>query len=128
MTRDEEYTQLLADIRRGVELHYELDRGNGDPDLALLQGDQAYAHGLARLAELGDVAATAELADTISLIAQAYTAGDRHLADAVWEAGEVAVRLGGSPQLEAAKALARQQAPGAAEALLEAARLQRHRG
>ena len=38
-----------------------------DPDLALLLGDQLYALGLARLAELGDLDAVAELADLISL-------------------------------------------------------------
>ena len=53
-----------------------------DPDLALLAGDRLYALGLARLAELGDLEAVAELADVISLAAQAQAEGDAERAAA----------------------------------------------
>jgi hypothetical protein len=111
------YEALLADIATGVSLHYDSDPAHPDPDLALLQGDQRYAQGLSRLAELGDVAATTELADVISLVAQAYTAGDPDLAQAVWEAGVNAVLHGGSDRLQAAKNLARAGNPNAAAEL-----------
>jgi len=118
-----EYELLLEMILEGVRLHY------GDPrvvvpedsDLALLLGDQLYALGLSRLAALGDVDATAELADVISLVAQAHAAGDPALADAVWEAGAAAVGWGSSAELEDAKSLARAQDSRAASALLRAA-------
>jgi hypothetical protein len=117
------YEQLLADIAEGARLHYD-DPGD-DPDLALLTGDMLYARGLATLAELGDVEATAELADVISLVAQARAAGEAELARAVWEAGVVVVEWGTNASYVDAKELARRQAPGAAAALLEAARLAR---
>ena len=68
-----------------------------DPDLALLAGDRLYALGLARLAELGDLDAVAELADVISLAAQAHAEGDAERAAAVWAAGAAAVGHGGGP-------------------------------
>jgi hypothetical protein len=119
------YEQLLGDIAEGVRLHYR-ERGD-DPDRSLLEGDMLYARGLSTLAELGDVEATAELADIISLVAQAHAAGNRELADAVWEAGVVAVGWGADARYLAAKDRARAQAPGAAAALLEAARATRER-
>jgi hypothetical protein len=120
--RESEYERLLADIAQGARLHY----GNSeDPDLDLLLGDQRYASGLARLAVLGDLEATTELADVISLVAQAHAAGDATLAEAVWEAGKVAIGWGPSEAHEAAKQLARMGAPGARQALLSAATRQR---
>jgi hypothetical protein len=116
--REAEYERLLGDIAEGVRLHYE--ESGEDPDLALLTGDMLYARGLSRLAELGDVEATAELADVISLIAQAHAAGDGELASAIWEAGTVAVYWGTDPAYERAKELARTQSPGAAEAIRDA--------
>ena len=88
-----------------------------DPDLALLLGDQLYALGLARLAALGDLEAVAELADVISLVAQAHAASDRELAEAVWEAGAVAVGWGSSDAHAEAKARARAHDPARREAL-----------
>ena len=82
-----------------------------DPDLALLVGDQLYALGLARLAELGDLDAVAELADLISLLAQAQAASDLRLADAMWQAG-AAARAGARPSsTRRPKALARAGTP-----------------
>ena len=50
-------------IYEGSRLHYGEPRWSGPatPDLALLLGDQLYALGLSRLAELGDLDAVAEL-------------------------------------------------------------------
>jgi hypothetical protein len=75
-----------------------------DPDLALLGGDRLFAIGLDRLAALGDVDAVAELADVISLVAQAQAEGDAERAEQVWEAGARAVARGRTPDHEAAKA------------------------
>jgi hypothetical protein len=107
--REAAYELLLGMIFEGSRLHYGEPRvvRTEDPDLALLLGDQLYALGLSRLAALGDLDAVAELADVISLVAQAQAAGDADLAEAVWEAGATAVGWGGSDALEAAKALAR---------------------
>jgi hypothetical protein len=116
---DELYEQLLGDIADAVRLHYSYD--GEDPDLALLDGDRLYARGLCTLAELGDLEATAELADVISLIASARVAGDAELADAVWAGGVVAVGWGASAGHETAKELAREHAPEAAQALRETA-------
>ena len=92
-----------------------------DPDLALLAGDRLYALGLARLAELGDLDAVAELADVISLAAQAHAEGDVERAEAIWAAGVAAVGHGSGPELERAKAAARAGEAGAARALRAAA-------
>ena len=69
-------------ILEGYRLHYgqPLVVTTGDEDLALLLGDQLYALGLSRLAALGDLDAVAELADVISLTAQAHSASDLDLA------------------------------------------------
>ena len=76
-----------------------------DADLRLLAGDRLYAIGLARLVELGDTAAVAELADTITLSALAHGKGEPELADAVWAAGARAVGWGSSEPHRRAKDL-----------------------
>ena len=109
-------------ILEGSLLHYgapRLVRG-ADPDLALLLGDQLYALGLVRLAELGDLEAVAELADLISLLAQAQSASDPRLADAIWQAGAAAIGWGATLEHAEAKALARAGDSGAADALTAA--------
>jgi hypothetical protein len=104
--REDDYALLVEAIREGYLLHY----GSGrvvrpeDPDLSLLAGDRLYALGLARLAELGDLEAVAELADVISLAAQAHAEGDPDRAAAVWEAGARVVGDGPPADHEAAKA------------------------
>jgi hypothetical protein len=115
---------VIEAIREGYLLHYGAGRllRDDDPDLVLLAGDHLYALGLARLAALGDLAAIAQLADVISLGAQAHAEGRPELAEAVWAAGAVAVGWGADGDLEAAKAAARAGDPHAAEALLAAAR------
>jgi hypothetical protein len=126
-TNRDEYELLLEMIFEGACLHYGPQRlvRTDDRDLALLVGDQLYALGLARLAALGDLAAVSELADLISLVAQAHAAGDGELAEAVWEAGAVAIGWGPSDQYAAAKRLARSGRSGAADALRGAAALVR---
>jgi hypothetical protein len=120
---EREYELLLEMILEGSLLHYGAPRvvRCEDPDLALLLGDQLYALGLSRLAQLDDLDAVAELADLISLLAQAQAASDPELALAVWEAGAVAIGWGTGSEHEAAKALARLGATEAREALLDAA-------
>jgi hypothetical protein len=121
--REQDYELLLEMIYEGSRLHYGEPRivQPRDPDLALLLGDQLYALGLSRLAELGDLDAVAELADLISLVAQAQAAGDEDLSDAVWEAGAVAIGWGGTPDIAEAKAAARAHDPDAAAKLRAAA-------
>jgi len=120
---ESEYELLLEMILEGYRLHYDdpVVVHTPDVDLALLLGDQLYALGLSRLAALGDLDAVAELADVISLAAQARTASDAELAGAVWEAGAVSVGWGPSDAHAEAKARARAQDPGATDALRAAA-------
>jgi hypothetical protein len=121
--REREYELLLEMILEGARLHYRrpLVVCPEDPDLGLLLGDQLYALGLARLAALGDLEAISELADVISIVAQAHAAGDGELASATWEAGAVAIGWGQSAAHASAKALARAHDPGATAALKAAA-------
>ncbi len=121
--QEREYEVLLEMILEGYRLHYDepLVVRTRDVDLALLLGDQLYALGLSRLAALGDLDAVDELADVISLAAQAHAASDRELAQAVWEAGAVSVGWGSSEAHAEAKAQARADAPGATDALRAAA-------
>ncbi len=107
--REAEYELLLEMILEGSLLHYGSARvlRDDDPDLALLLGDQLYALGLSRLAELGDLDAVAELADLISLLAAARAADQPALAEAIWRSGAAAIGWGSSPEHEAAKSLAR---------------------
>jgi hypothetical protein len=102
----DDYALLVEEIREGYLLHYGSARvvTPADPDLALLAGDRLYALGLARLAEFGDLEAVGELADVISLAAQAHAEGDPPRAAAVWDAGVRAVADGPPADHEAAKA------------------------
>lgn len=115
----DEYELLVEAIYEGYLLHYGAPRvlRAPDDDLRVLAGDRLYAIGLARLVELGDTLAVAELADTISLSALAQGAGERELADAVWAAGARAVGWGSSEQHGRAKALVANGAPEAFEAM-----------
>jgi hypothetical protein len=117
--RREEYELLVEAIYEGYLLHYGSPRvvQAPDEDLRLLAGDQLYAIGLAQLVALGDTAAVAELADTITLSALAQGAGEQELADAVWSAGARAVGWGPSDAHRRAKDLAFAGAPEAIEAM-----------
>jgi hypothetical protein len=117
--RARDYELLLEMILEGSHLHYGPQRvvQTDDRDLALLLGDQLYALGLSRLATLEDIDAIKELADVISLVAQAHADSDPELAEAVWEAGAIAVGWGWSDEHTVAKGLAREGDPAATEAL-----------
>lgn len=67
----------LETIYEGYLVHYGRPRlfAPTDADTALLLGDYLYAHGLVRIAETGDVAAVADLAELISLCAQGRAEG-----------------------------------------------------
>jgi hypothetical protein len=114
-----DYELLVEAIYEGYLLHYGTPRvvRAADADLCVLAGDRLYAIGLARLVELGDTPAVAELADTITLSALARSAGDGPLADAVWVAGARAVGWGSSEQHRRAKELVANRAPEAIEAM-----------
>jgi hypothetical protein len=115
----EEYELLVEAIYEGYLLHYGTPRVVRMPeaDLKLLAGDRLYAIGLARLVELGDTLAVAELADTITLSALAQGAGHSLLADAIWAAGARAVGYGCSDAHARAKELVLAGAPNAIEAM-----------
>jgi hypothetical protein len=118
-----DYELLVELILEGSLLHYGQPRliRPADPDLALLLGDQLYALGLRRLAELGDLEAVRELADLISLLSQAAVAAEEPLVTAIWLAGAVAVGWGADHAHEHGKKLARQGRPDAAQRLAAAA-------
>ena len=123
--RREEYELLVEAIYEGYLLHYGAPRvvSAAEADVGLLAGDRLYAIGLARLVALGDTAAVAELADTITLSALAQGAGEQALADAVWAAGARAVGWGSSEGHRRAKGLALSRAPQALEAMRTSAEL-----
>lgn len=101
------FALALETIYEGYLVHYGRPRlfAPLDEGTALLLGDYLYAHGLVRLAESGSVRAVADLAELISLCAQARadgTGGD----GAAW-AGTVA--LLGADGLEPARAALRER-------------------
>jgi hypothetical protein len=62
----------LETIYEGYLVHYGRSRlfAPGDDDTALLLGDYLYAHGVARISALHEVAAVADLSELISLCSQ----------------------------------------------------------
>jgi hypothetical protein len=83
----------LETVYEGYLVHYGRSRlfAQRDPDTSLLLGDYLYAHGLLRVAATGNVTAVADLAELISLCAQARAEG-RNGDGAAWAA--TAARLG----------------------------------
>jgi hypothetical protein len=65
---DERFALGVETIYEGYLVHYGTSRlfDPQDPDVGLLLGDYLYAHGLVRVAELGDVEAIRKLAELIS--------------------------------------------------------------
>ncbi len=107
---------MIESVREGYLLHYGDPRivATSDRDLALLAGDYLYARGLSMLAAIGDAESVAELADLISLCAQAEgeRAGD---VPALWLAAAVAIAAGTAPPHAEAKAIAGEGRPAARE-------------
>ena len=99
---------VLEAVYEGYLMHYGTPRAftGMDPDLCLLAGDALYALGLARLADRADIEAVAELADLISLTAQAHAEGRAELAESLW--------------LATARALSQERGPGARSAWSDA--------
>ena len=87
---------VLEAVREGYLLHYGEPRAFAgmDADLRLLAGDSLYALGLARLAEAGDLAAVAELADLISSCAEAHSEGRPETVPALWAGSADALARG----------------------------------
>ena len=94
----------LETIYEGYLVHYGRPRlfAPADRDTALLLGDYLFAHGLVRIATSGDVAAVADLAELISLCAQARAEG-RNGDGAAWAA--TAASLGADDLTPARNAL-----------------------
>ena len=99
VVEDRDRLFVLEAVYEGYLMHYGTPRAFAgmDPDLRLLAGDALYALGLARLAERGDIEAVAELADLISLTAQAYAEGFDELAEPLWLASARSLSEEGGP-------------------------------
>jgi hypothetical protein len=120
--RESQLRDAVAAVHDGYEHHYGSTQAADSPDrdLALLDGDRRYADGLARLAAIGELTAIAELADAISLCAQAHAEERPNVADAVWAASATAIGWGATPELAGAKARARASDPAAPDVLRDA--------
>jgi hypothetical protein len=106
----------LETIYEGYLVHYGRPRlfEPESGDAALVLGDYLYAQGLARIASVGEVAAVADVAELLSLCAQAQ--GDKRPGDgAAWAA--TAALLGQGALGEARAALSRRGDPRPLETL-----------
>jgi hypothetical protein len=90
---DERFALGLETIYEGYLVHYGRSRifAPPDSDVALLLGDYLYAHGLVRIAELGEIEAVQALAELISRCAH-LRAEDAPGDGEAW--AETAARLG----------------------------------
>jgi hypothetical protein len=113
---EERFALGLETIYEGYTVHYGRPRlyEPADGDAALVLGDYLYAQGLARIAALGEVEAVSDLAELISLCAQAR--GDGGRGDGVaWAA--TAALLGRGELAAAREALRRRGDAGPLETL-----------
>lgn len=110
------HTLGIETIYEGYLLHYGRPRlfAPDTPATALLLGDYLYAHGLVRIANVGEVGLVADLAELISLSAQIRADGGG--ADAWAWAGTVAVL--GTRELADARAALRERGDAAPLAAL----------
>ena len=115
-----QYRLGLETIYEGYLVHYGRPRvfEPADEDAALVLGDYLYAQGLARIAALGDVEAVRDLAELISLCAQARADG-RDGDGAAWAA--TAALIGRDRLGKARSALGERGDPGPLERLARAA-------
>jgi hypothetical protein len=115
---DPRYRLGLETIYEGYLVHYGRPRllEPADDDTALVLGDYLYAQGLARIAALGEVGAVGDLAELISLCAQARAEG-RAGDGAAWAATAALI---GQDRLDDARAALRER--GEAEPLESLAR------
>ena len=99
----------LETIYEGYLLHYGRPRlfDPADRDTAVLLGDYLYAHGLVRIAALGEVMTVGDLSELISLCAQARAEGSRTPAvdGAAWAATAAGLGTDGDRLAEARAAL-----------------------
>ena len=111
----ERFALGLETIYEGYLLHYGRPRlfAPADRDTTVLLGDYLYAHGLVRIAELGDVGVVAELAELLSLCAQLRADGEADADGLVW-AATIAVLGTGDERLAAARDLLRDAGDAAA--------------
>jgi hypothetical protein len=112
----ERFALGLETIYEGYLVHYGRPRvfEPEDGDAALVLGDYLYAQGLARIASVGDVAAVADLAELISICAQARA--DGRLGDgAAWAA--TAALLGQGRLTDARSALSERRDPAPLDCL-----------
>jgi hypothetical protein len=92
----ERHAAGLETVYEGYLVHYGRPRlfEHDDEATALLLGDYLYAHGLVRIAATGDVEAVSDLAELISLCAQARAEG-RNGDGAAWAATAACLGRGG---------------------------------
>jgi len=108
---EDRYALGLETIYEGYLVHYGRPRlfVPPDDDTALLLGDYLYAHGVARISSLHDVAAVADLAELISLCSQVraedsdgdgplWAATAALLGQSVLDDARTALRLHADPQ------------------------------
>jgi hypothetical protein len=112
----------LESIYEGYLLHYGRPRlfAPPDRDTSILLGDYLYAHGLVRIASLGEVRVVSDLAELLSLCAQLRAEG-REGDGPAW-AGTIALLGAGDPRLERARTALRDSGdPATLVTLAEAA-------